>query len=955
MSGKDPPPIKVKPRSAVIKTVDTVTPVAPDDKDASDKDTSDEDTSDEGDSNIIIKKITITKRPPAPPPPLSSHLHPFYKTYKHNLSKVIRDPEFIDIIHHAVVRTTRITTRTYLILRHYLLHRYHSKTFTMFNQTNVKNTSELQKMINNIMIMSCRKNKAGRKSEIDPNFADYFIKHHGNPYQLDKEHLSHILPYEVTEIITCYKNSIVANFFTILHHFINCSQLYTDDVETAENKWKRRSELKKVKIDMVKGSLGSDVKYHKWIDENRNNVLPANVSAKGHHYDLKANPLKYLKCMIYMCSQLETNKKSISQCIPLRTENQLKHVTLDTSALIELFAFERKRILQAYSDLNKEYIWNAIFQIKRKVGNSLDYCWFNREDRKIVETPLGTNDEKMEGEELKAHKKERDAKYAAERKVRNLNRIEEDTKDSKYPAFRCKNVSMPDDRKKLYKSIDLKYMFNFQISTDGVSANLLFIRSDQLIDDQYKYTNEVDPKASEFIEFPYIDDIDPAEFKHLKETTNFVYIDPGKRNLLFMMGHDETQLVDKYDYKKVLKDGHVDSDDPRNYTFIKDLSTKIQVPKEIFYNYTSKRRVHESHREIHVEMIDKLKKKTFEEFFKRTELKDRYIETKTIYGTTNIKEMETMLASYDKKTTVLANFEKYMEMKERFRPQLEDFYHQQMFLKYKRRRQIRTTQSESKLINEIKEKYEINGKKATLIIGDWNQKKQMKHHISTPCIGLKRLLAKHFKVLTLDEFRTSCLDNVSEERLENLLVPCGTTKKKDEKKKDEKKKDKKDKKKKEKDEKKNKKKSLKERKKEKKEFEKKLMEMSKGERRKARKEKAKEREQKEEDNKLAVKNAFKMSLKNDKRSSELEKSHAVLIRKETPLVSVCLSRDRNAVYNYKKIVDRYLLDGGRPINYKRSTEIPENSVSPVKNGVRRIRLSRFTVDNKKNKGDLCKK
>ena len=46
----------------------------------------------------------------------------------------------------------------------------------------------------------------------------------------------------------------------------------------------------------------------------------------------------------------------------------------------------------------------------------------------------------------------------------------------------------------------------------------------------------------------------------------------------------------------------------------------------------------------------------------------------------------------------------------------------------------------------------------------------MRNFISTPCIGLKRLLKKHFKLITIDEFRTSILDYEFEEKLKNKKV-----------------------------------------------------------------------------------------------------------------------------------------------------------------------------------------
>ena len=47
---------------------------------------------------------------------------------------------------------------------------------------------------------------------------------------------------------------------------------------------------------------------------------------------------------------------------------------------------------------------------------------------------------------------------------------------------------------------------------------------------------------------------------------------------------------------------------------------------------------------------------------------------------------------------------------------------------------------------------------------------QMRECISTPCIGLKRMLAKFFKIKNIDEFITSCLDNNTFEENVNAVI-----------------------------------------------------------------------------------------------------------------------------------------------------------------------------------------
>ena len=71
------------------------------------------------------------------------------------------------------------------------------------------------------------------------------------------------------------------------------------------------------------------------------------------------------------------------------------------------------------------------------------------------------------------------------------------------------------------------------------------------------------------------------------------------------------------------------------------------------------------------------------------------------------------------------------------------------------------------MINKIIDTF---GTDNTIIIGDWSIGKQMSNFISTPNIALKRKLREKFKVFNIDEFRTSCLHNKTEEVCGHLYL-----------------------------------------------------------------------------------------------------------------------------------------------------------------------------------------
>ena len=107
--------------------------------------------------------------------------------------------------------------------------------------------------------------------------------------------------------------------------------------------------------------------------------------------------------------------------------------------------------------------------------------------------------------------------------------------------------------------------------------------------------------------------------------------------------------------------------------------------------------------------------------------------------------------------------------------ELKDFYQQPLFRKLAFRRFIRTKQSEVKLLNEIENKYltknENNqGKKIIILHGDYSRTTQMKGCISTPNIGMKKLLQSRFIIVDVNEFNTSKLYNKTLKEMENVTV-----------------------------------------------------------------------------------------------------------------------------------------------------------------------------------------
>ena len=118
----------------------------------------------------------------------------------------------------------------------------------------------------------------------------------------------------------------------------------------------------------------------------------------------------------------------------------------------------------------------------------------------------------------------------------------------------------------------------------------------------------------------------------------------------------------------------------------------------------------------------------------------------------DIKKIEEPL---NQTCSMSCNYEKfiaYLKMRNQINQELQTYYEQELFRKLRWRSHIYTQKSESILINKIKRTF---GKKIVIGFGSFQQTQQMKHCMPTPNKSLKDLLAKHFKLCIVDEFKTS--------------------------------------------------------------------------------------------------------------------------------------------------------------------------------------------------------
>jgi len=252
-----------------------------------------------------------------------------------------------------------------------------------------------------------------------------------------------------------------------------------------------------------------------------------------------------------------------------------------------------------------------------------------------------------------------------------------------------------------------EYIFYNQIITDGFTCSLLFILK--------KYKDKVFgdklPKVNDEMEFTKLEDLSKEKCnEYLTDKYKLVSLDPGKIRPITMI--DENNK---------------------------------------FFKYTACRRRFETYTKQSNYIILQEKKKN------------------------SIIEKETKLSNFNSRTLNQDNYSNYITNKTILNNELKEFYQKPLFRKLAFRRFIRTKQSEVKLLNEIENTYltkeEIKqGRKIVILHGDYSRTSQMKGCISTPNIGMKKLLLSRFDIVEVNEFNTSKLYNKTLKEMENVIV-----------------------------------------------------------------------------------------------------------------------------------------------------------------------------------------
>lgn len=414
-----------------------------------------------------------------------------YNCIKVPFDKIIKNTDTIDKIFDCVIRTNKITIKTYQLLRLWILDKYHKKeNIPIITEDTIKMAQK------SILEKSPGPKPKGNNLELFNEFQKFhtFTPENG-------VNLSQILSYNATSIITSIENNIKMHYFDYIRRFINSyfKHKYKKEIEDKEFKQQLFKDLKKIKNDIINNTITCDTKYHKWLEDNRNFIIPKEVHENGYYYDIQIKPQKYLKNMIWMNIELEKIEGKMFQFMPLRSDLIVKHIPLDTKSIIEIFVEKDKNKYLCDIENTKDELWNKYFNINISLKNYVfDYtiitdCYsvslrFIHKDR--------LQEENIKKEKIQNAKKE-------------------------YKGLSKEEIEIIKKKKKAAQKEVLKEL--------------------------NKNKQNVKKEKENYIEFPYIDEVDKN-----KLLSKNIYVDPGKKDLLTMIDDDGNRFT--YSNKQKVKE-----------------------------------------------------------------------------------------------------------------------------------------------------------------------------------------------------------------------------------------------------------------------------------------------------------------------------------------------------------------------------------------------------------------
>ena len=303
-----------------------------------------------------------------------------------------------------------------------------------------------------------------------------------------------------------------------------------------------------------------------------------------------------------------------------------------------------------------------------------------------------------------------------------------------------------------------QYIFNNMIYTDGYGVSVQFINKNNVEKENNKKLNM--KKAKEVIKEKCKNKTE-EEIKKIKEE------EKKKKEEKKLKDKIEQQKIKK-EMKEKYKSNKNNKNENKEFKYLEDLNNKdFNVA---YKNYVV---IDPGKRDIYKILQRTEKGNKFMSYSYRQRLQEigkvkMNKQLKKYKNKTDIEKLEKKLIDTCKKSNKIEKFKEYLKVKMEIYENIVTLYEKSKSRRYKWYSYLNRKRSEDNLMKRIKKEY---GKDVSIFIGDWsNGNHQMKNFVSTPRIGLKRKLKKHFKVYNLDEYKTSKMCYKTKKETKNLKV-----------------------------------------------------------------------------------------------------------------------------------------------------------------------------------------
>jgi len=570
------------------------------------------------------------------------------------------------------------------------------------NKLSLRDNDPLNRLTKNELVERCKKHNlphSANKQQLINRLNDFDLWIKNDDLFYDK--MSYILPYEAIDISKNINNNIKEHFICHLSKFVNHSFNKKErsneiskikDKEVRKLKYKElNTEINNIKSDLITiiFPLTSSEEYHDLINKHKKYI------ASNHLYFSESKNLTTFVNEVFEFEEQRKNNNKIKNVTKRKEANKqldvdIKSVKYDLINLNfkseekyhDWILKQRKFVIPSKDTFDKnsipydleshtqDYLKSFIYIGKQLelLNNDKDVEYVDYDDDDVDEEDVGKKKHKIRLFNVIPLRTSIIPKHIT---IDTCGLIQnflgnEPTKPY-YDEFKkeagiqhelwsryfnlndsiitTRNRFRSKQHKKRATYVDQKYKFNYMIKTDGISVSILFVK--------------LDANGVVYNFDPYKYDKSAETKNYIENETNFdgfedfVCVDPNKEDLIYCASKS------------------------------KDINGKLKV-----FRYTQNQRRVETRKKKYCKLIDKINKRTF-------------IEEKTI------KEHESILSNYSRKTNDFNEFKEYLIQKNQLNKKLYSHYRKVLFRKLKLNSYINTQKSESKMVRNFKSNLEV--------------------------------------------------------------------------------------------------------------------------------------------------------------------------------------------------------------------------------------------------------